>query len=78
MGFELMDPHSLLYVDVDKNGASIAWVIEGGKAHGIVTAGLTREYLNSRPEVVILAYQSKDGLCQPRCKAVGRDFKFDH
>lgn len=77
VGFELLDPHSLLYVDVEEDGKLVSWTIEGGKANGIVNAGLSKEYLSSGPTVVVLAYQSKDGRCRPRCRAVGRDFDFE-
>lgn len=77
VGFELLDPHSLLYIDVEEDGKLVSWTIEGGKANGIVNAGLSKEYLSSGPTVVVLAYQSKDGSCRPRCRAVGRDFDFE-
>ncbi len=77
VGFEPMDPHSLLYVDAEEDGSLFSWVIEGGRAHGIAAAGLTKEYLNSRPGVVVLVFQSKDGGCRPRCRGAGRDFKFE-
>ena len=77
VGFELMDPHSLLYVDVENaDGTTTSWVVEGGGAHGIISAGLTREMLSSRPAVKILGYQSRDKKCQP-CRAAGREFEFD-
>ena len=77
VGFELLDPHSLLYIDVEEDGKLVSWAIEGGRANGIVNAGLSKEYLSSRPTVIVLAYQSKDGSCHPRCRAVGRDFDFE-
>ncbi len=78
VGFELIDPHSLLYVDVqNQDGTTTAWVIEGGAAHGVVSAGLTKESLTLRPTVIVRGYQSKDKQCTPHCKANGRDFVFE-
>ena len=78
VGFKLIDPHSLLYVDVEnEDGTVTAWVVEGGAAHGIVSAGLTKESLDLGPVVIVHGYQSKDKRCEPRCKANGRDFIFE-
>ena len=77
VGFELQEPHSLLYVAVEKDGQTVTWAIEGGSGAGIVKAGLTKAYLGSRPAVTVFAYQSKDGRCEPMCRAAGRDFEFE-
>ena len=78
VGFELMDPHSLLYVDVENaDGSTTPWVIEGGTAHGIIGSGVTREMLASGPMVVVRAYRSADKRCLPRCRANGQDFSFE-
>ena len=78
VGFELRDPHSVLFVEVENpDGSRTAWEIEGGAARGIVEAGLSKEFLASSPTVRITAFRSKDASCQPRCLAAGRDFDFD-
>ena len=77
VGFKLQDPHSVLYVAVEKDGQTLTWAIEGGSGAGIVKAGLTKTYLGSRPAVTVFAYQSKDGRCEPMCRATGRDFEFE-
>ena len=78
VGFELIDPHSLLFVDVEnEDGTVTAWVIEGGAAHGIIGSGLTKESLDLGPIVTVRGYQSKDKRCKPRCKANGRGFVFE-
>ena len=78
IGFKLMSPHSLLYVDVENaDGTVTSWVIEGGAAHGIVSAGLTRDALAAEPIVSVSGYQSIDKNCIPRCKANGREFTFE-
>ena len=68
----------LLYVDVQhEDGTVTAWVIEGGAAHGIVSAGLTKDSLALGPTVIVRGYQSRDKQCMPHCKANGRDFVFE-
>ena len=77
VGFELMDPHSVLYVDVtNRDGSVTAWMIEGGSASGIINSGITVEFLRSEPEIAVEAYHSMDQLCTPKCRASGRDFDF--
>lgn len=77
-GFRLMDPHSLLFVEMQNpDGTVTTWEIEGGSGSGIVRSGLTQEFLNSEPLVRVEAYQSRDGTCAPNCRASGRDFDFD-
>jgi hypothetical protein len=78
VGFELKDPHSLLFVDVENaDGSVTSWAIEGGAARGVVEAGLSKEFLESRPIVRVTAYQSKKKACEPKCIASGRSFDFD-
>ncbi len=78
VGFELVDPHSLLHVDVENADGSITrWTVEGGPAHGIIGSGVTRESLSFNPIVTVRGYQSKDKRCEPRCRANGRDFAFE-
>jgi hypothetical protein len=78
VGFELMDPHSLLYVDVEnEDGTITSWIIEGGAAHGIVNAGLSSDSLAAGPTVIVDGYQSIDRNCVPRCRAMGRTFTFE-
>lgn len=78
VGFELRDPHSVLFIEVENpDGSRTEWEIEGGAARGVVQAGLSREFLSSGPTVRVTAYRSKDLSCQPRCLASGRNFDFD-
>ncbi len=78
VGTELMDPHSLLYLNVkNEDGTVTRWVVEGGAAHGIIRAGLTRESLALGPVVTVHGLQSRDRKCEPMCRAVGREFNFE-
>ncbi|HBN13953.1 MAG: hypothetical protein CMQ46_03105 [Gammaproteobacteria bacterium] len=78
VGFELRDPHSVLFVEVaNADGSVTAWAIEGGAARGIVEAGLSREFLASGPMVTVTAFPSLDTRCEPWCRAAGRNFDFE-
>lgn len=74
--FRLMDPHSILVVETEGSEATI-WEVEGGSASGIISSGLTQEFLRSGPIVHIKGFQTKDGGCTPRCRAVGEAFDFE-
>jgi hypothetical protein len=77
VGYKLLDPHSLLLLDVATRDGVVSWQIEGGRAAGIVKAGLSRAYLDSKPDATIQVYQSKDESCLPNCRAIGLEFDFD-
>ena len=63
VGYKLLDPHSLLVLDVITGDGVVSWQVQGGSAAGIVKAGLSKEYLNSKPMATIHVYQSKGGQC---------------
>lgn len=76
--FRLMDPHSVLVVEtVNSDGTTSIWEVEGGTASGIIDAGLSQEFLRRRPIVHVKGFQTRDGLCAPRCRAAGEDFEFE-
>lgn len=78
VNFKLMDPHSVLVVEtLNSDGTVSTWEIEGGSASGIVASGLSQEFLRSGPTVRIKGFQTKDGLCTPRCRAAGEEFDFE-
>jgi len=73
----LMDPHSLLIIESQSDdGTLVEWEIEGGSAAGIISSGLTQDFLRSGPEVRIKGFQTKDGFCAPRCRVAGESFDF--
>ena len=76
--FTLMDPHSLLVVAVtNADGTTTTWTIEGGRAHGIIAAGLSKEKLASQPNVIVQAYRKTGIECAETCFANGRHFAFE-
>ena len=76
--FRLMDPHSVLVVQTENSdGSTSTWEIEGGSASGIISSGLSQEFLRTGPIVHVKGFQTKDGVCAPRCRAAGEEFEFE-
>ena len=74
---EWINPHSWIHIAVvAADGTSKAWMVEGGTPNTLMRNGLTRQSLKVGTEVIVRGYQSKDELCEPACKANGRDITF--
>ncbi|HEY5624686.1 MAG TPA: DUF6152 family protein [Gammaproteobacteria bacterium] len=74
---EWINPHSWIHLDaVQEDGSTQAWMVEGGTANTLLRAGLTRDSLVAGTEIVVRGYQSRDRVCEPACKANGRDVTF--
>lgn len=72
-----INPHSWIHIVVtEPDGSTKAWMVEGGTPNTLLRAGLTRQSLKIGTEVIVRGYQSKDELCEPACKANGRDITF--
>ena len=69
--WEMVNPHSWFHVDVKgADGKVTKWMIEGGSPNQLIRLGVTKQTVPIGTELVIDAYQAKDGTM----KAVGRDF----
>ncbi|MBI1394113.1 MAG: hypothetical protein GC152_15380 [Alphaproteobacteria bacterium] len=85
---EWVNPHAWIHLDaiVDTgdgeaeggaaNGEAEAWMVEGGTPNTLLRAGLNRKSLEIGADIIVRGYQSKDRLCEPACKANGRDITF--
>jgi Family of unknown function (DUF6152) len=74
---EWINPHSWIHIAVaDEAGAMKKWMVEGGTPNTLIRNGLTRDSLKVGTEIIVRGYQSKDELCEPACKANGRDITF--
>ncbi len=74
---EWINPHTWIHIDVKKpDGTTQGWMIEGGTPNTLLRRGITRDSLVNGTEIVVRGYQSKDGLCEPKCRANGRDVTF--
>jgi hypothetical protein len=74
---EWINPHSWLHIAATlPDGKTQPWMVEGGTPNTLFRNGLTRDSLKIGTEVIVRGYQSKDALCEPACKANGRDITF--
>ena len=74
---EWVNPHAWVHLAAETDdGRTEAWMVEGGTPNTLLRAGLTRKSLMPGTEIVVRGYQSKDRLCEPACKANGRDITF--
>jgi hypothetical protein len=74
---EWINPHSWIHLDsVGADGKTTAWMVEGGTPNTLLRRGINKESLPTGTEIVVRGYQSKDGLCVPKCRANGRDITF--
>ena len=48
-------------------------MVEGGTPNTLFTKGHKPELLQRGTDIVVTGYQSKDRLCEPTCRANGRD-----
>lgn len=74
---EWINPHAWVHVaNVNKDGTTTAWMVEGGTPNTLLRSGIDRNSLKPGTEIIVRGYQSKDKLCRPACKANGRDVTF--
>lgn len=74
---EWINPHSWIHIAVNEPDGSVKkWMVEGGTPNTLIRNGLTRDSLKVGTEIIVRGYQSKDELCEPACKANGRDITF--
>jgi hypothetical protein len=74
---EWINPHTWIHIEVKKPDGSIQeWMVEGGTPNTLLRRGITRDSIAIGTELVVRGYQSKDALCEPKCRANGRDVTF--
>lgn len=74
---EWVNPHAWVHLKViDEDGEEHLWMVEGGTPNTLFRNGIDRKSLVPGTEIVVRGYQSKDFLCEPACKANGRDITF--
>jgi hypothetical protein len=71
---QFINPHSWVHIEVEKDdGSKEGWMVEGGTPNTLLRNGINRNSLAVGTEVIVRGYQSKDKVCEPKCKANGRD-----
>lgn len=74
---EWVNPHTWVHIkNTNEEYAAGAWMVEGGTPNTLLRAGLNRNTLQPGTEIIVRGYQSKDRICEPACKANGRDITF--
>jgi hypothetical protein len=74
---EWINPHAWIHIDSkNADGTITSWMVEGGTPNTLLRRGITKDTLQIGTEIVVRGYQSKDGLCKPKCRANGRDVTF--
>lgn len=73
---EWINPHAWVHVEVEDGSGKIIWMVEGGTPNTLIRNGITKETLVPGAVIIVRGYQSKGGLCLPRCIANGRDVTF--
>jgi hypothetical protein len=74
---EWINPHTWMHIEAKlDDGTTKQWMIEGGTPNTLFRSGLNKDSLKPGTEVIVRGYESKDHLCNPACKANGRDITF--
>jgi hypothetical protein len=74
---EWINPHAWIHIDaVNPDGTTVPWMVEGGTPNTLLRRGITKDSLVNGTELVVRGYQTKDGICKPKCRANGRDVTF--
>jgi len=74
---EWVNPHTWVHLDAENEDGSVTrWMVEGGTPNTLLRVGVDRNSLAPGTEIIVRGYQSKDRICEPACKANGRDITF--
>ena len=76
---EWINPHTWIHLDNNDPEATRdpgPWMVEGGTPNTLLRRGINRNSLTLGDDIVVTGYQSKDRLCEPTCRANGRDITF--
>ena len=72
---EWINPHAWIHILAENPGGKppTPWMVEGGTPNTLLRTGIDRNSLKPGDVIIVRGYQSKDHLCEPACKANGRD-----
>ncbi|MEE3238771.1 MAG: DUF6152 family protein [Pseudomonadota bacterium] len=76
---EWINPHAWVHLennDPESTRDEGPWMVEGGTPNTLLRRGINRNSLVLGTDIVVTGYQSKDRLCEPTCRANGRDITF--
>ena len=72
-------PHTWIHLENNDPEATRdpgPWMVEGGTPNTLLRRGINRNSLVLGTDIIVTGYQSKDRLCEPTCRANGRDITF--
>ncbi len=76
---EWINPHAWVHLEVLTPGKpDQLWMVEGGTPNTLLRAGITKASLRPGTTIIVRGYQSKDRLCNPECRANGRDVTLEN
>lgn len=77
---QLINPHSWIHLknENDEYETGQEWMVEGGTPNTLLRAGISKRSLPVGTEIIVRGYQSKDKVCEPKCKANGRDITLEN
>lgn len=76
---EWINPHAWIHLLADVPGKPPQpWMVEGGTPNTLLRVGIDRNSLKPGEVIIVRGYQSKDKLCEPACKANGRDVTLEN
>ncbi|GGD47444.1 hypothetical protein GRI62_08705 [Erythrobacter arachoides] len=59
--FEWVNPHSWIHIDVNRNGRTERWRVEGGAPSALLRRGWNRNSLPGGTRIIVDAFQARDG-----------------
>jgi hypothetical protein len=65
-----VNPHTWLYIDVEKDGKVEHWLVEGGAPGVLLRNGWTRNTLPEGTRVIVNGHQAKDGAFRANSSSI--------
>lgn len=67
---EWTNPHTWLYIDVEKDGKVEHWMVEGGAPGVLLRNGWTKNTLAEGTKVIVAGHQAKDGAFRANSSSI--------
>jgi len=67
---EWTNPHTWLYIDVEKDGKIEQWAVEGGAPGVLLRAGWNRNSLPPGTKIIVNGFPSKDGALRANSRSI--------
>jgi hypothetical protein len=67
---EWTNPHTWLYIDVEKDGKVEHWMVEGGAPGVLLRNGWTKNTLAEGTKVIVSGHQAKDGAFRANSSSI--------